>query len=216
MINMGKFFEELRELSIGIFGNVPYRRKGFLEKIVGENPAIVLDTSAIIDLEAESRRIRDGKKHFLYDLDGGTKLFVPEQVYQECKCHRNVFVNSHVREISDETIKVLGDLYRSSIGIFQRYDAQYGDQLKFAAYSIAKDMEDNSTLDIKSGEISRIDMYVVARALELSSLKNRKDWKGFKPSYVTVLTSDHHVEDMVKQAVRIYGFGGISAFSTKK
>ncbi len=205
-----EFFEILRRMGIGIFRESPQRRRGFLENLVGENPAIVLDTSAIIDLE---HRYRAGgyREPFIYDKQ--TKLFIPQGVFEECRIHNNTHLNSHTKELSNKTMHRIERIYQESRRFFDSYDEKFGDELKFAAYSIAKRLEQNSQ---NPGEISYTDYHLVGRALELSSLINVQKGVGrFIPSYVVVLTSDHHIRDMINTAIKEYGFSGISLFSTK-
>lgn len=204
-----KAYDKLRRTGLGIFGKSPFRKKGYLERLVGKNPAIILDTSAIIDLEADDRRRKNKKGDFFEELDGDTRLFVPEEVYNECIIHNSEKINSHVKEISNESFRKIEKIFKKSQRLFDKYESMYGDNFKYLSCLLAKELQNGKE------EISSTDYRLVGRSLELASLEDRKGWEDYAPSYVTVLTSDHHVDDMVKKAVKDLNIPRVHSFLTR-
>jgi len=205
------FFKETRRL----FGKK--KGKKLLKSLEGDSLALVLDTSAIIDLEARDNYNGGDRGKFLNSGEK-SRILIPSKVYEECIRHKNTRLNGYETEISSETFNNIKKAYHGeSSSFFRDYWDIYGDQFKFDAYNIAKEVEESSDYDAKSGEIARADTEVLARALEARSLQEKLNWEGFIPSDIVIATSDHHIRDMWKVAMTKEHecFDGIDLFFTR-
>ena len=171
---------------------------------------IVLDTSAIIDLEQTYRKGKGGTRRyndswrFITDLrataDDGAKLFVPPQIEKEVKEHHyEVRINNHP-EVSAATVLHL-EKYCTKLDLEALLPSNDDSVMEYDSFRYFMRQLYNSRIEGKKKDIdpiSRADWEVVDWSYALRNLGSQKNSEAFPQIFrseyrIAVLSSDKHI-----------------------